>query len=167
MRLQTPEDEKFPKAVRSLRFRRPRDDDLDSNDPSFAQRSCGEGEEKMEKNESSGGEVQRVYSAIGGVPVLQVGRLLSGYRVRCCCCCFCCYYSALQSTSAPVISRFCSFVFASYYFLLFSVLFFFYFRVEPASRARWRRRRSVGFTPVDDPLIYRAHLSTTTSFTAT
>lgn len=52
-------------------------------------------------------------------------------------------------------------------FFCFWFYFFFNFRVELASRARWRQRRSVGFTPVDDPLIYWAHLSTTTSFTAT
>lgn len=51
-------------------------------------------------------------------------------------------------------------------FFIFCVDFFFNFRVELASRAR-RRRRSVGSRLSTTQLIYWAHLSTTTSFTAT
>lgn len=56
-----------------------------------------------------------------------------------------------------LFSRFCSFVFASFFlfsfvFGLFVCIFFFVnFRVELASRARWRAATECGITPVDEP----------------
>lgn len=46
-----------------------RDDDLDSNDPSCAVSLAEKEKRRWKRIESSGGEVvQRIYSAIGGVP---------------------------------------------------------------------------------------------------
>lgn len=101
----------------------------------------------MEKNESSGGEVvQRVYSAIGGVPGAGESPRTAGWQVAKW------LSSALllllllllqRSTEHKRASYFHAFVRSSLHLFIFFRFgsFFFYFRVELASRARWRRRR--------------------------
>jgi len=77
MRLQIPKTKSFPKPFVRFAFV-----GLGTTTSTRTQRSCGEGEEKMEKNESSGGEaMQRVYSAIGGVPGAGESPRTAGWQV--------------------------------------------------------------------------------------
>lgn len=98
----------------------------------------------MKKNKSSGGEiVQRIYSAIGGVPGLKEDPRTTGWQV----------VKWLSSALLFLLLLFMEHKHADYFTLLFIRLciffsffrlgfFFVNFRVELASRAQ--RRRSVG-----------------------
>lgn len=175
MRLQTPKTKSFPKKP-FVRFAFVGLGTTTSTRTTpRAQRSCGEGEEKMEKNESSGGEVvQRVYSAIGGVPGAGESPRTAGWQVAKW------LSSALllllllllqRSTEHKRASYFHAFVRSSLHLFIFFRLGLFFYIIFGSSLPR--ALGGGGGDGVRDHACRRpthlmgAHLSTTTSFTAT